>query len=58
MAAGGAGYWMLKEAASARQTGIVDLDALVAYLEKQPQPVSAPRDKRWRAVIGGEAGCP
>ncbi len=58
MAAGGAGYWMLKEATSAKQTGIVDLDALVAYLEKQPQPVSAPQDERWRAVIGGEAGCP
>lgn len=58
MAAGGAGYWMLKEATSARQTGIVDLDALVAYLETQPQPVSAPQDVRWQAVIGGEAGCP
>ena len=58
MAAGGAGYWMLKEATAAKQTGIVDLDALVAYLEKQPQPVTAPQDKRWRAVIGGEAGCP
>ncbi len=58
MAAGGSGYWMLKEATSARQTGIVDLDALVAYLETQPQPVSAPQDVRWQAVIGGEAGCP
>jgi 2',3'-cyclic-nucleotide 2'-phosphodiesterase/3'-nucleotidase len=58
MAAGGAGYWMLKEATSAKQTGIVDLDALVTYLEKHPQPVTAPQDQRWQAVIGGEAGCP
>jgi 2',3'-cyclic-nucleotide 2'-phosphodiesterase (5'-nucleotidase family) len=57
MAAGGAGYWMLKEATTAKQTGIVDLDALVAYLEKQPQPITAPQDARWQAVIGGEAGC-
>jgi 2',3'-cyclic-nucleotide 2'-phosphodiesterase/3'-nucleotidase len=57
MAAGGAGFGMLKEAASATQTGIVDLDALVAYLEQLPQPVSAPRDERWQAVVGEEAGC-
>ena len=37
MAAGGSGYAMLR--LPAENTGIVDLDALVDYLRKLPQPV-------------------
>ena len=32
------------------RTGLVDLDALVAYLQSLPQPVQPPTDSRWRAV--------
>jgi 5'-nucleotidase len=34
----------------ARQTGIVDLDAVLTYLRRQPQPVRAPPGNRWRSV--------
>ncbi|MDX1579821.1 MAG: 5'-nucleotidase C-terminal domain-containing protein [Gemmatimonadota bacterium] len=50
MATGGAGYTMFLEAESADFTGIVDLEALVAYLEGLPQPVRAPSDQRWIPV--------
>jgi 2',3'-cyclic-nucleotide 2'-phosphodiesterase (5'-nucleotidase family) len=35
---------------SARQTGVVDLDAVLTYLQRQPQPVRAPLGGRWRQV--------
>ena len=51
MAGGGDGLAMLT---SVRQvnTGIVDLDALIEYLQKQPQPVRAPTEDRLRATAG------
>lgn len=57
MAAGGAGYWMFKEADAAEQTGIVDVDALVDYLQALPQPVRAPREPRWIPVTDGRPTC-
>jgi 2',3'-cyclic-nucleotide 2'-phosphodiesterase (5'-nucleotidase family) len=45
MAAGGSGYAMLRDVAS-RNTGTVDLDAVVEYLRGLPQPVRAPDDAR------------
>ncbi len=48
MAAGGSGYAMLR--VPAENTGVVDLDALVEYLRKLPQPVRPPDDVR---VSGG-----
>ncbi len=57
MAAGGAGFWMFKQAEAAEPTGLVDLDALVTYLRSRPQPVEPPEDPRWIAVSGGAEGC-
>ena len=34
----------------ARQTGLLDLDAVLTYLRRQPQPVTAPPGGRWRTV--------
>ncbi len=44
MAAGGSGYAMLR--VPSENTGVVDLDALVAYLRSLPQPVHAPAELR------------
>jgi 2',3'-cyclic-nucleotide 2'-phosphodiesterase (5'-nucleotidase family) len=49
VAAGGSGYAMLRGVAP-ENTGIVDLDAFIAYLERLPQPVQAPQDVRVQAV--------
>jgi 2',3'-cyclic-nucleotide 2'-phosphodiesterase (5'-nucleotidase family) len=48
VATGGDGYGMLKEGRMTR-TGRVDLDALIEYLQAQPQPVRPPRTGRWTA---------
>ena len=45
VAAGGSGYAMLRALAS-QNTGIVDLDAFVAYLGRLPQPVRPPEEVR------------
>ena len=50
VAGGGSGYAMLR-AVTAENTGIVDLDALLAYLARLPQPVQPPRDVR--VEVGG-----
>jgi 5'-nucleotidase len=34
----------------ARQTGLVDLDAVLTYLRRQPQPVAPPMGGRWRVA--------
>lgn len=47
VATGGDGYVVLKEAPMTR-AGMVDLDALVAFLQSLPQPVQPPRTGRWR----------
>ncbi len=57
MAAGGSGFWMFKKATEAEQTGIVDLDALVAFLKGQAGPVEAPAAARWIVRPGAPAGC-
>ena len=44
MAAGGSGYAMLR--VPAENTGVVDVDALVEYLRRLPQPVHPPEDVR------------
>jgi 5'-nucleotidase len=49
VATGGDGYEVLKEGRMTR-LGMVDLDALVAYLRAQPQPVQPPRTGRWRTA--------
>lgn len=45
LAAGGSGYAMLR-GLPAQNTGVVDLDALVNYLRRLPQPVRAPAEAR------------
>jgi 2',3'-cyclic-nucleotide 2'-phosphodiesterase (5'-nucleotidase family) len=50
MASGGDGYAMFARALSARATGVIDLDALIEYLQALPQPVQPPRDARLRAT--------
>lgn len=50
MATGGSGYRALMGATSATMTGIVDLEALVRYLESRPQPVQPPLIDRWRPI--------
>ncbi|HEX8271632.1 MAG TPA: 5'-nucleotidase C-terminal domain-containing protein [Longimicrobiaceae bacterium] len=49
VATGGDGYEVLKGGRMTR-LGVVDLDALVAYLRAQPQPVQPPRTGRWRTA--------
>lgn len=50
MAEGGDGFAILMQASERDDTGIVDLDALTAYLESLPQPVAPPVDTRLRPV--------
>jgi 2',3'-cyclic-nucleotide 2'-phosphodiesterase (5'-nucleotidase family) len=45
LAAGGSGYAMLRPL-PALNTGVVDLDALIAYLRQLPQPVRVPAERR------------
>lgn len=47
VATGGDGYVMLREAPLSR-TELVDLDAVIRYLQSLPQPVQAPEANRWR----------
>jgi 5'-nucleotidase len=59
MAEGGDGFTMLAEPEGRDDTGIVDLDALIAWLERLPQPARAPADQRVRALGGtGPGGRP
>jgi 2',3'-cyclic-nucleotide 2'-phosphodiesterase (5'-nucleotidase family) len=58
MAAGGSGFSMLREAPFADRTGVLDLDALVAYLGDLPQPVRPPATGRWRSEGAAANGCP
>lgn len=45
LAAGGSGYAMLR-GRPAVNVGVTDLDAVIAYLRRQPQPVRAPAEAR------------
>ena len=45
LAGGGSGFAMLRDQ-PAVNSGVVDVDALVAYLRRRPQPVRAPADVR------------
>ena len=46
MALGGEGLGFSTSAIRSEPLGIVDLDALIAYLRKLPQPVHAPKEQR------------
>ncbi|MGH7465680.1 MAG: hypothetical protein ACREK1_10935, partial [Longimicrobiales bacterium] len=46
----GDGFSAFGRALEITPTGIVDLDALIQYIEMQPQPLRAPRDERMRAA--------
>jgi len=46
----GDGFTAFGRALSSTATGIIDLDALIRYVQSQPQPLRAPRDQRVRAV--------
>jgi 2',3'-cyclic-nucleotide 2'-phosphodiesterase (5'-nucleotidase family) len=48
MAEGGSGFTMLRGAAL-EQAGMTDLEALVSYLQRLPQPVEVPPTTRLRA---------
>jgi hypothetical protein len=52
MAGGGDGLTVLINARGRVDTGIVDLDALIEYLQKQAQPVRAPTEDRLRHAAG------
>jgi 5'-nucleotidase len=49
MAQGGDRFEVFRQL-PARQSGLVDLDAVLNYLRRQPQPVRPPPGGRWRAV--------
>ena len=46
MALGGEGLGFSTNAIRSEPLGIIDLDALIAYLRKLPQPVHAPKELR------------
>ena len=46
MAEGGDGYAALTEGTEVNRTGFVDLDTLITYLRKQPQPLAVPTTGR------------
>lgn len=48
MAEGGSGYTVLTRGADVVKTGLVDLDALVAYIQDQPTPLPTPSADRWK----------
>ena len=50
MAIGGSGYTMFLEGADIVDTGIVDVEALIAYLEGRPRPLPIPAEARWIGV--------
>ncbi len=50
---GGDGFTALRNAEAMEMTGISDLDALIAYLSRLPQPVEAPGESRWIRVDRG-----
>lgn len=45
LAGGGNGYTMLR-ALPTRRTGMTDLEALIAWIGRQPRPLAGPRDRR------------
>ena len=47
IATGGGGYTTFAEAALIEPLAVADLEALVAYLQAQPDPLPIPRDPRW-----------
>ena len=47
LSTGGGGYTTFAEAEAAEAVGLADLEALVSYLEAQPQSFPIPRDPRW-----------
>lgn len=49
LAGGGGGYAMLRQYRQTR-TGKTDLEAMIAWLQRLPQPIRAPGGKRWIAV--------
>jgi 5'-nucleotidase len=49
----GDGFAVFGDALDRAESGIVDLDALVAHLQALPQPVRAPETPRFRAVTAG-----
>jgi 5'-nucleotidase len=53
MAGGGDGLSMLLEPRARQDLGIVDLDALISYLQKQAQPVAVHFEHRLRAATDG-----
>lgn len=50
MAQGGSGYGVFVEADEVVETGIIDLEALVAYVGALPRPVELPNEDRWIAM--------
>jgi 2',3'-cyclic-nucleotide 2'-phosphodiesterase/3'-nucleotidase len=58
MSTGGSGYGALMGATSATLTGIVDLEALVRYLESRPQPVAGPVPGESATTRTGSTGRP
>jgi 2',3'-cyclic-nucleotide 2'-phosphodiesterase/3'-nucleotidase/5'-nucleotidase len=46
----GDGFAAFGRALDSTATGIIDLDALIQYIETQPQPLRAPRDERIRPI--------
>ena len=54
MALGGEGLGVTTGAIRTEPLSIVDLDALIAYLRKLPQPVHAPAEVRIVAQKGSE----
>ncbi|MGH7575517.1 MAG: bifunctional metallophosphatase/5'-nucleotidase [Longimicrobiales bacterium] len=50
MAEGGDGFEVFTGASARDDTGIVDIDALVDYLQSLPQPIAPPPDQRLRPV--------
>lgn len=49
LAGGGGGYAMLRQYRQIR-TGKTDLEAIIAWAKRLPQPIRAPAGKRWQAV--------
>lgn len=47
MATGGGGFTMFLDADDILDTGIVDLEALLEYVQALPQPLDPPHDARW-----------
>ncbi|MCE2422432.1 MAG: 5'-nucleotidase C-terminal domain-containing protein [Gemmatimonadetes bacterium] len=52
LAEGGSGYTALLDAANVERLDLVDLDALIAYLQQQPRPLPIPSEPRWTDIGG------